>query len=179
MKNLFSLILLMLATSLCAQDLKEKNTATSKAEAFSEQAGTLIEKQFIDIGSVKGIQIRVLKLKDVISERSVSALRFEYAVKSAYSTDTKIASLDSDEIDGLVKSIRALQSTVFTTTRDVYTEVTFQSRSGFQCGAYYDAGKKGWTPYLQIEKYGKSTVFISQEELAKILSLVEEAKGKM
>lgn len=174
-------ILMLVSGPLCAQDLKDKAAATpsSEADIFSAQAGTLIEKQFAEIGSVRGVQVKVLRLTDIISGKKVSSLRFEYAVKGNYTTDTKIAALDSDEIDGLIKSINTLESKVFTTQRDVYTEVTFQSRSGFQCGAYYEVEKNEWKPYLQIEKYGKSTVFITKIDLIQLLGLVEEAKKKM
>jgi len=66
----------------------------------------------------------VIKYKDLNNGTSKSALRFEYEYKSSYSSDSKIASLDLDEIDGLIKSMKNLQSTVFPSTRDIYTEVT-------------------------------------------------------
>jgi hypothetical protein len=47
----------------------------TQAEQFSSQAGTLIERQFIDIGKVKGVEIKVLKYKDLNAGTSKSALR--------------------------------------------------------------------------------------------------------
>jgi hypothetical protein len=62
-----------------------------------------------------------------------------------YTSDTKVASLDSDEIEGLIKSIKNLKTNVFPSTRDTYTEVTNKSRTGFETRAYYDIGKLKWT----------------------------------
>lgn len=41
------------------------------------------------------------------------SLRFEMEVKGAYTKDTKMAALDQDEIEGLIKSIRTMQEKVF------------------------------------------------------------------
>ncbi len=153
---------------------------TTQAEQFSATAGTLIEKQFVDIGKVKGISVQVMKLKDLNSGTAKSALRFEYEYKSSYTSDTKIGTLDLDEIDGLIKSMNNLKTNVFSSTRDIYTEVTFKSRTGFEAGAYYDVDKKKWSAYVQIEKYDKnSIVFLTTDDFNALLALVEQAKTKM
>lgn len=156
---------------------QKKEEILTQAEQFSSQAGTLIERQFIEIGKVKGVEVKVLKYKDLNNGAERSALRFEYDYKSSYSTDTKITSLDTDEIEGLIKSIKNLQANVFTTTRLIYTEVTFRSRTGFEAGAYYSPEKSNWKAYIQIEKYDSdSTVFFSTEDFAELLSMIERAK---
>jgi hypothetical protein len=180
MKHLTTILLTILIASatVYGQDTKEKQL--SNADQFSAKAGTLIEKQFIDIGQVKGVQVKVLKLKDLNDGTTKTALRLEYEYKSSYSTDTKIASLDSDEIEGLIKSIKNLQTNVFTSTRDTYTEVTFKSRTGFEAGAYYDTGKSKWTAYMQLSKYdSKSSVFLNTDDFSTFLTLIEQAKTKM
>lgn len=177
-KAIFATGIFLLATTATFAQTKEKEL--TQAEQFSSQAGTLIERQFLEVGKIKGIEVKVLKYKDLNSGTSKSALRFEYEYKSSYSTDTKITSLDADEIDGLIKSIKNLQTNVFTSTKDVYTEVTFKSRTGFEAGAYFSPDKSKWTAYLQIEKYDRnSLVFLSTEDFSTLLSLVEQAKAKM
>lgn len=180
MKHLTTILftILIASAAVYGQDTKEKQL--SNADQFSAKAGTLIEKQFIDIGQVKGVQVKVLKLKDLNDGTTKTALRLEYEYKSSYSTDTKIASLDSDEIEGLIKSIKNLQTNVFTSTRDTYTEVTFKSRTGFEAGAYYDTGKSKWTAYMQLSKYdSKSSVFLNTDDFSTFLTLIEQAKTKM
>ena len=179
-KNLHLIILLLICSfsNSYAQESKEK--LLSNADQFSAKAGTLIEKQFINIGIVKGVEVEVLKLKDLNDGLTKSALRLKYDVKSSYSNDTKIASLDSDEIEGLIKSIKNLQNNVFTSTREIYTEVTFKSRTGFEAGAYYEPTKSKWSAYIQISKYdSKSLVFLNVDDFASLLSLIEQAKTKL
>ena len=178
-KKISTIIIILIVTSsrIFAQT-KEKEL--TQAEQFSSQAGTLIERQFLEIGKVKSVEVKVLKYKDLNNGVSKTALRFEYPYKSSISSDTKISSLDADEIDGLIKSIKNLQSSVFTSTRDIYTEVTFKSRTGFEAGAFYSPDKSKWTAYLQIEKYDRnSLVFLAPEDFTTLLNLIEQAKIKM
>ena len=179
MKKITALLLgIMLTGFAYSQEKKEKTT--TQAEQFSAQAGTLIEKQIVDIGTVKGISVQVMKLKDINSGTSKTALRFEFEYKDSYTSRTKIATLDLDEIEGLLKSMNNLITNVFTSTRDVYTEVTFRSRTGFEAGTYYDIDKKKWTAYVQLEKYDNdSEVFLTTDDFAIMLKLVEQAKTKM
>ncbi len=159
---------------------KKSEKQTTQAEQFSSQAGTLIEKQFIDVGKVKGITIQVMKLKDLNSGTTKTALRFEYEYKSSYTSDTKIATLDLDEIDGLLKSMNNLKTNVFTSTRDVYTEVTFRSRTGFEAGAFYDINKSKWTAYVKLERFdSNSEEFLNTDDFSTMLTLIEQAKAKM
>ena len=85
-----------------------KEKEQSNAEAFSAKAGTLMQKEFVEIGTVKKAKVQVLYYTDLISNIKKSALKFEYDVVSSYSTDTKVAILDVDEIDGLMKSIKLI-----------------------------------------------------------------------
>lgn len=156
-----------------SQETKQKES--TKAESFSSKSGTLIERQFLDVGKVKGLEVKVIKFKDLISNASVSALRFEYS--NSYSGGTKINQLDSDEVDGLVKSMHKLVNDIFPSSVEVYTEITFQSKSGFEAGAYFDTSKKFWRPYLKIEKYdSKSNVFLESEDFSKLLDLIKQAQ---
>lgn len=150
----------------------------SKLEAFSARSGTVIERQFIDIGDVRGVKIQVYKVMDLVSKTNISGLRFEYTVRSSYSTDDKIAVLDSDEVDGLIKTIDMLKATVFPSTRDSYTEVEYRSRGGFEAGAYYS--DKKWTAFLKLEKYdSKSIVTMRTEDLDALLIVLQLGKEKM
>lgn len=173
-KLLFVLIsFLMFSLSYGQTDTKEKEI--SNAEKFSSKAGTLIQKEFIDVGTINKTVVQVIHYTDLISNETVSSVRFEYEVVSSYSTDTKIASLDADEIDGLIKSIRMMQEKVFTMTPTNYTEVTYRSRGGFEAGCYWSKGD--WATYLKLEKYDeKSYVFLKKDDFPALLALLEKAK---
>jgi len=178
MKKLLVVLISIMAFTVSYGQTDTKEKELSNAEKFSSKSGTLIEKEFVDVGTLKKAEIKVIHYTDLISNESVSALRFEYEVAGSYSSDTKIASLDADEIDGLIKSIKMMQESVFTSTPTYYTEVTYKSRSGFEAGCYWSKGD--WSTYLKLEKYdGKSYVFLKKDDFPELLTLLEKAKTLM
>jgi hypothetical protein len=155
---------------------KEKDQ--SNAEIFSAKSGTLMQKEFLALSNIKNCKIEVLHFTDLITSSKQSGLKFSMDVVSSYSTDTKTAMLDADEIDGLMKSIKLIQEKVLITTPATYTEVNYRSRSGFEAGCFTSKGS--WSCYLKLEKYdSKSYVWINTEDLANLYSILEQAKTKM
>ena len=175
---------LIIAAAVCLFSLQiyaqapAKEKEQSNAEAFSAKAGTLMQKEFIEIGTVKKAKVQVLYYTDLISNIKKSALKFEYDVISSYSTDTKVAILDVDEIDGLMKSIKLMQDKVMLTVPVNYTEVYYRSRGGFEGGCF--TSKAAWSCYLKLEKYdSKSYVWLESADLTTLYGLLEQAKTKM
>jgi len=174
-KTFVMLLAVMIGTTLYAQT---PSKSMSDAEKFSEQAGTLIQREFIEVGSLKKATLKVVKYTDLISGTSISSLRFEMVVASAYSKDTKMAALDQDEIDGLVKSIKTMKEKVFPLNPENYTEVTYKSRSDFEAGCFRSKGD--WSTYLKLERYDSdSYVFLKKDDFPALLALLEKAKGMM
>jgi len=177
MKKLFIIIALFIGLSSTFGQTEAK-TALSNAEKFSEKSGVLIKKEFADIGEVKDLEIKVVHYTDLISKNSVSSVRLEKEVVGKYSTDTKIASLDSDEIDGLIKSIKLIQEQIFNSVPTEYTEVSFKSRGGFEAGCFWSKGK--WSTYLKIKKYdSKSYVFLDQSDFQILLELLTKSQEQL
>ena len=155
---------------------KEKDQ--SNAEIFSAKSGTLMQKEFLALSNIKNCKIEVLHFTDLITSSKQSGLKFSMDVVSSYSTDTKTAMLDADEIDGLMKSIKLIQEKVLITSPATYTEVNYRSRSGFEAGCFTSKGS--WSCFLKLEKYdSKSYVWINTEDLANLYSILEQAKTKM
>ncbi|SHL14292.1 hypothetical protein SAMN05444266_102190 [Chitinophaga jiangningensis] len=149
----------------------------SKAELFSNKSGSLIQKQFIDIGSLRGCQIKVVQLTDLIGGETTKAVRFEYIYPGAYSSDTKIGILDIDEVDALIKSLNILKDKVIPTTPELYTEIAYKSRGGFQAGCFIS--RKQWSSFLKLEQFDdKSYVFMKDGDIIQLLSLLNDAKAK-
>lgn len=176
MKTIILTSFFILLSNLSYCQTKEKEQ--SNAEKFSSKSGTLIKKEFVEIGKVKDCEIDVIIYTDLISNTSQKAVRFEYESIGKYSTSTKSAILDADEIDALVTSIKLMQSKVFNTSPENYTEVSFKSRGGFEAGCFWSKG--AWSTYLKLEKFDSdSYVWLKQENFGELLSLLETAKLKL
>ncbi|WP_312994696.1 hypothetical protein [Chryseobacterium flavum] len=177
-KKFISLSLIIISLTAFSQDLK-KDLETTKSEKFSQRSGTLLQKDFIDIGNIGGTEIKILKIKDLNNNDSNSSVRFEKQSYGTYS-DTYINAIDKDEVDGLIISIKNLIDNVLKTTPTTYTEVSYSSRGGFSLGSYFEVKKSKWTNFLKIEKHtSKSMGTLSESDLQSLLSLLEQAKSKL
>jgi hypothetical protein len=178
MKKILLLSFLAVITLNSTAQLTTKVKDQSNAEIFSAKSGTLMQKEFLALSNIKNCKIEVLHFTDLITSSKQSGLKFSIDVVSSYSTDTKTAMLDADEIDGLMKSIKLIQEKVLITTPATYTEVNYRSRSGFEAGCFTRKG--AWSCYLKLEKYDdKSYVWINTEDLANLFNILEQAKTKM
>jgi len=173
------LILFCLLLTAYTSFSQEKEARLSKADEFSKKSGILLQSEFIKIGTFKTVSVEVLKMKDLSSDQSNSSLRFEYVEKGTYTSDTRISTIDFDEISGLLSSIEKIQTKVITVTPPTYTEVMFISRTGFEFGVYYEETKASWFGLMKIGRLVKSSVYFHVEELSTIKSLIEQAKLKI
>lgn len=180
---IFKRTLLIIIVSLTAINLsygqnETKSKEVSNAEKFSDKSGTLIQKEFLDVGDLKKCKIQIAKYEDLISSQKTNAVRFEFDYVSSYSSDTKLALLDTDEIDGLIKSLKLIQEKVLPVPATNYTEVSYRSRSGFEAGCF--SKKDSWSIYLKLERFdSKSYIFLDKDDLPKLLTLLESAKAKL
>lgn len=149
----------------------------SKADQFSSKSGTLFQKEYINIGKIRTLEIQVLKVTDLISGAKVSGLLFQFNSYDNYNHQY-IAKLDLDEIDGLIKSIKTIQSTVFPSVKANYTEFIFRSRTGFEFGTYYDQSELKWKVYVQLDKnLDKSLYRLNIDDVPILLALINKAQG--
>ncbi|MGV3599288.1 MAG: hypothetical protein ACO1PI_15605 [Bacteroidota bacterium] len=176
-KTLLTILFIIGTVSIFAQT-QTKEQELSNAEKFSAKSGTLIQKEFFSIGKIKDAEIEVVHYVDLVSSQKQSAVKFSYEHIGKYNSDTKTAILDSDEIDGLMKSIKIIQEKIFPTTATNYIEVSFKSRGGFEAGCFWS--KNTWSTYLKLEKYDSdSYVFLEKDDFTTLLTLLEKAKAKL
>ena len=157
--------------SLSAQQKQEPSEVKkSKTELFAETAGSLIERQFMTIGSAAKIEVSVMKVRNLLTDVSYRALRLEYGV------GTRIAVLDSDEVEALLLTIKKMNDEIFSSLRPVYTEVYFRSRSGFELGAYCMAATDYWTPYIKMDSWqSNANIFLRPRKYKQLISLIQRA----
>lgn len=163
-------------SSILYSQVKEQNQ--SNAEKFSSKSGVLIKKEFLVIGTFKGVKIEVVYYTDLMNNIKQSAARLEYEVNVKYGDDTKITTLDTDEIDALIKAIKIIQECVLTTKAANYSEVSFTSRGGFEAGCYWY--NNDWSIYLKLKEFDSdSYVLLKREDFSQLLIKLEEVKSKL
>ncbi|MFZ4400314.1 MAG: hypothetical protein ACOYO1_09785 [Bacteroidales bacterium] len=155
-----------------------KEDIQSKAEEFAEKSGTLIQKEYIDIGSLKKCTIQLVHFTDLNSNSHLSAIKFEYEISTGSITDSKPSYIDIDEIDNLMKSIKIMQEKVNSYKPKNYTELYFHCRSGFESGCITE--NDNWKIYLILKKLdGERYVWITIADLALLYTYLEQAKDKL
>ena len=108
MKNsLFTLMLILSIPCFAQQNKAEGEKSKSKAVEFMSQSGTLIRKDFYDIHKDKyGVTCQVLILTNILNNKKSGCLRLKTEYFSSVGTDTYIGTLDADEIDAAIKSLK-------------------------------------------------------------------------
>lgn len=171
---LLSFFLNSLIGTAFSQNGSEAKKNQSKLEAFTNKSGTLIKKEFTNIGVVKNCQVQVLKVTDLISGDSFSGVKLE--VPAAYGDKSTL--LDSDELAGLLNSLNLIKDKILNTTPEIYTEIVYKSRGGFQAGCF--RSKNEWSLFLKIDQYDdKSYIWCKPEDLDKLISILSNAKAKL
>ncbi|MFN8291603.1 MAG: hypothetical protein U0U70_15205 [Chitinophagaceae bacterium] len=169
-------VLFVSSITICQTKPADK-TEKSKLETFTLKTGSLIKKEFLPVGSAGKVEVSVLKLSDLVANTTISGIRFETSVQRSYGSSSKYCFLDSDEIDGLIKSGNLLLSSL-NQPAETYTEYQFTSRDGFQAGAFLS--KKQWSYFLKLDKYDSdSNVWLEREDFQKLIDLLGQAKAKL
>lgn len=176
MKKITIYFFIIFSNIIISQD-QNSDSKQNKAEIFSTKSGTIIKKQYEDIGKYNRIKLQVVKFTDMISRVSVKALLFE-EVSGLSNSAAHSVTLDVDEVDGLIKSIKIMNNEVLDVKPKNYTEVTFYSRSGLKAGCFLYRDK--WNIYIQLDKRDfQSTVRFKRSGIVQLLELLEIAKKQL
>ena len=177
----FFLFLFIVFTSVVKAQSKECITYSSNIEYVINKPGTAIEKEFIDLGNLDEIDVRLLKAKDLNSEAICYAMQFEYQSVSQIIPFSKVTFIDSDEFEALTNALKTFQSIISQNSKsNNNAELRFTSRSGAVAGCFFKQEKSKWMTYFQLKNNEpKSTVIIENDGFAFFISLIESAKDKI
>lgn len=181
LKHIIPVIVLMtlMVSPAFAQQKKEEEASSSKTLEFMAKDGSLLVKEFYDLATIKGVKCQVLIIKDIVANKKIGCLRLETAYYSSYSSspDTYIGTLDSDEIDACIKSLKYLKDNLLSQPADTYTEAGYKSRDKVEIGAFYSVEKQNWSAYVQTKSYTtRSMKFFDANNLDSLASEMEKAK---
>ena len=173
------LIMFMISLSipcLAQQNNTEGEKSKSKSVEFMNQSGTLIRKDFYEIHKDEyGVTCQVLILTNILNNKKSGCLRLETRYYSSIGTDTYIGTLDSDEIDAAIKSLKYISETLVPTTPETYTEVEYSTRDNMEIGAFISNGT--WQVYVQTKSYtSHSLSTIKVDKITEFISYLEKAK---
>lgn len=181
-KILLIVMLVSLNMMVNAQDKQEEKSKSQVVE-FLAKDGVLRTKEFYQLGSVGGAKFENLIICDVIRGTKIGALRIETSYYTSIGTDTYIGTLDADEIDACIKSLKYIKDRIAQVPPQTYTELEYQTKDGVSFGCYNKTDKKGvstWQVYIRTKKYtSRSAEYFSAEKIDEVIAILEKAKLEM
>lgn len=176
-KLLFMLCALFAFINANAQQKASENESKSVAVELLSKDGVLFKKEFHKIGAVGGVSFENIIITDVSTGHKTGALRLEtnYYISSG-NVDTYIGTLDSDEIEACLKSLKYIKSDVLPTNPTNYSEVEYKSRDGITLGAFYDDDKQTWKIWVRTKSYtNRSQKFLKADQLEMLILYFNKA----
>ncbi len=192
MKKTFFTLLIIASCSISSSYAQFKTYC--EAEEWSKKTGTLIETKIITIGKFTDeleteFDIWVTKCKDIISDSVKSYLTVRRTLYNENKTRAKTDqnSIDADETDRLIESIKYLQTKVFQTSPETDNiKYTFTSRTGIRLSCSWNKNNKSWelTFFIPFETKDKTSKLLQfdmwlEKNLTDFQKLIEQAKEKM
>lgn len=180
MKKLL-LIVLLASLSIVANAQDEQNEKSkNQVDEFLAKDGVLRTKEFYPLGSVGDVKFENLIVRDVVSGKKIGVLTVETSNYSSVETERYIGSLDVDEIDGCIKSLKYIKDIVAQTPPRTVTEFEYETKDGVRFGCYNKTDKKGagyWVLYIKTKKYiSRSSELLPLEKINDVIAIFEKAK---
>ncbi len=175
-------ILLAIVTLFCLSAFSQKEVSKdkSKADLFSEKAGSLFQTETSKVGSLKKLDIKTIVITDLVSNDKITAIRLETLHYSSLGSDTKVGTFDKDEIDAVLKSLGIIKAKMEVISTFDYTEIQYRSRGGLEVGCFTSGKKNEWNLYLKLERYdSNSFVFLDKKDIDDLTDLLQQAKTKL
>lgn len=141
--------------------------AQTRIEAFSNSKSRLIHKVYYAVGPSKAVDVKVLTIRDLVSESVQKGVVLSWFVSiGTYSTADYQAFLDADELEDLIKAVTKLITIIKANVQESYTEYIFRTRGGFSIAIFSEVGKP-WTVSVE-NRFTKSYKSFKPEDLEKL-----------
>lgn len=167
MKKFLTIVALVL---LCKTGFSQETTKIDSYKTMSLQKGSLIVKDFIDIGNFNTVKGEIAILTNVTSGVKVYALRVskEYQ-NSKYDNGVAIGVYDEKEIDSAITALKYMMKKVNEENSSSYSEVIYKNNSESEFGyfvrdgnfrGFFTVNEKG-TQYFEIREFNDLLKFFT------------------
>lgn len=177
MKKILLILALLMPMALLAQDkVADAPQSKSKTLEFLEKDGSFIQKEFYQLGKVKGVECEILILTNLLNKQKMGCLRLKTTYYNRVGgNDTYIGTLDADELSASVQSLQFIKDQLIPTTPSTYTEAEYKTRDGVKMGAY--SSEKGWKSYIYTKGYTtRSAEFFDASNIDTLIGYFNQAK---
>lgn len=160
----------------------DKPESKSNTVLFEERGNSLIERTFYDIGAIPGLEFQCITIKNVQDGEMVGALRVitHYYNNVLKDTEEFIGTIDSDEMDALIKALEYMNEIATTKeATDIITEYEFRSRDDVRF-CLFTTRRKTWELVVKPLPYrSHSSWYIKKSRLTDITELAKKSKAQL
>ena len=186
MKNAQSIALIacaLLTTSVFSQETKTPpKEPKTQLEAFEVQTGSVLIKGFGEVGSIGGMSSSIVvecrEFTDASTARKVHGITIE--VKEGGRVERRdTAFVDYDEIDSLLKGIDYISKLDKSVTTLPNFEAVYKTKGDLRIFTFSSSNSGKIQAAVQAARFGSGSAFISLDQLAKLRTLIADAKAKL
>ena len=166
----------MTLSSFAQTDGNDKESK-SKAVQFMERDGSLLKKEYHNLGTVKGIECEVIITTDLKNSEKIGCLKLK-TTSQGFSYN---GYLDTDELAAAIQSLEYVKDEVLPSTPNVYTEVIYKSRDNVVMGAYtitsnYNNDYK-WRVFVKPNSYKGSFEDFNKKHIETFIEYLNKAQS--
>jgi hypothetical protein len=174
---------ILLAWSLLASQFLFSQSDSTKnvtaVEAFLNVHSSLIYKTFYTVGNSRQFEVKVLTIKDMMTEKIEKGLVIAWSNPlGTYSTSDYRVFLDSDEVEDVLKAVTKMVTIVKANVQENYSEYNFTTRGGFRVSIFSDVGKP-WRASIEKERFSNSFKSFQPQELDNLLQSLIKGRDRI
>lgn len=176
--------ILFIVLSLCLITIFAQDATTTKIEEASLTKGFLFKQEVFSVDNIPAFRIDALKITNLEKFSTTNGLRVVHKIFFGKELKTFNNYIDADEIDGIITSLQYMKTILKSkTTPNSYTEIKFNTKSGFQVmllTVLNAQSKLDWSFIAQTNISNEKTIVaLSNDTVEKLQKAFEQAKGKL
>ena len=166
-----------------AQEPQEASKPATKLDAFQARTGVVIVRGFAAVGTIAGtgngtIAVDACEFKTA-NDPTLRTTGVRFAVKESLRLEREnTVFIDSDEIDSLLAGIDYIAKASAAVTELNSFEVEYRTKGEFRI-VVFNAPSGKLSAAVSAGRIGRTTVFLSMEQLQELRGLIIAAKGKV
>lgn len=164
-----------------ALDQPAESKTDTKLEAFQAKTGIVIINGYTTVGVIKGmgsISIDARDIKDA-SNLKLKTTGISFTIREAGRLEREnTAFVDSDEIDSLITGIDYISKTTKGITSQAQFEIQYKTKGNFRITVFNNTNGE-LSAVVSAGNIGRTSAYISIQQLSELKSFILEAKAKL
>ena len=176
-------ILIGFILTVCTISINAQETSNTEIEKAVSTKNYLYKEEVFSLNNIPAFRIDAVKVTNIEKFNTTNGLRVIHWIRIGKELKSFYNYIDANEIDGLITALQYINTIVKSkTTPDNYTEIKYNSQSGFQlklASVLNLQNKLDWSFIVQTNTANNNTVVtLTIDEIDKLSKTFQQAKSK-